>query len=63
MATNLQPQQATVLKTTRGYLPVTIDAISIPGYIMATRDLTTQYLRLRSAMHRKRGPDAGVLQI
>lgn len=25
---------------------------------MATRDLTTQYLRLRSAMHRKRGPDA-----
>lgn len=25
---------------------------------MATRDLTTQYLRLRSAMHRKRGPEA-----
>ena len=28
--------------------------------MQATRDLTTQYLRLRSAMHRKRGPD-GVL--
>ena len=25
---------------------------------MATRDLSTNYLRLRSAMHRKRGPDA-----
>ena len=25
---------------------------------MATRDLSTQYLRLRSAMHRKRGPEA-----
>lgn len=28
---------------------------------MATRDLTTQYLRLRSAMHRKRGPEADML--
>ena len=46
-------------RAARGALFQRAPAAPAPAAAMATRDLTTQYLRLRSAMHRKRGPDAG----